>query len=70
MSGIRSDRYGDDFLPVGDIRTRSESRRVCDGYFFPPVGNLTDTRYFTAAIILDCEQVKMCLFCYINYNLF
>jgi hypothetical protein len=26
----------DDFLPVGDTRTRSESRRVRDGYFFHP----------------------------------
>jgi hypothetical protein len=25
---IRPDRYGDDFLPVGDTRTRSESRRI------------------------------------------
>jgi hypothetical protein len=37
-----------------------------DGYFFHP----TSTRYFTTAIILDCEQVKMCLFYYINYDLF
>jgi hypothetical protein len=34
------------------------------------VGNPTGTRYFTTAIILDCEQVKMCSFCYINYDLF
>jgi hypothetical protein len=34
------------------------------------VGNLTGTRYFTTAIILDCEQVKICSFCYINYDLF
>jgi hypothetical protein len=27
------------------------------------------TRYFTTAIILGCEQVKMYLFCYINYDL-
>jgi hypothetical protein len=38
--------------------------------FFPPVGNPMGTRYFTTAIILGCEQVKMCLFCYINYDLF
>jgi hypothetical protein len=37
-----------------------------DGYFFHPTG----TRYFTTVIILDCEQVKMCLFYYINYDLF
>jgi hypothetical protein len=41
-----------------------------DGYFFLPVGNPTGTRYFTTAIILGCEQVKMCSFCYINYDLF
>jgi hypothetical protein len=29
-----------------------------------------DTRYFTNSIILGCEQVKMCLFYYINYDLF
>jgi hypothetical protein len=67
-TGTRPDRYGygDDFLPVGGSRTWPESRRV----FFSPVGNLTGTRYFTTAIILGCEQVKMCLFCYINYDLF
>jgi hypothetical protein len=62
--------YGDNFLSAGGIRTWSESRRVQDGYFFPPVGNPTDTRYFTTAIILGCEQVKMCSFCYVNYDLF
>jgi hypothetical protein len=41
-----------------------------DGYFFPPADNPTGTRYFTTAIILDYEQVKMCSFCYINYDLF
>jgi hypothetical protein len=40
------------------------------GHFFPPAGNPTGTRYFTTAIILGCEQVKMCSFCYINYDLF
>jgi hypothetical protein len=63
-------RYGDNFLPVGDTRTRPESRRVRDGYFLPSVGNPMGTRYFTTAIILGCEQVKMCSFCYINYVLF
>jgi hypothetical protein len=38
--------------------------------FFLPTGNPTGTRYFTTTIILDCEQVKMCSFCYINYDLF
>jgi hypothetical protein len=42
-----------------------------DGYemsiFFPPADNPTGIRYFTTAIILCCEQVKMCSFCYINY---
>jgi hypothetical protein len=36
----RPDGYGyeDDFLPTGDTRTRPESRRVRDEYFFPPDG--------------------------------
>jgi hypothetical protein len=36
--GIRSDGYGhkDNFLPVGDTRTRPESRRVRNVYFFHP----------------------------------
>jgi hypothetical protein len=65
-TGTRPDGYGDDFLPVGGTRTRSESRRIQDGYFFSP----TSTRYFTTAIILGCKQVKICLFRYINYDLF
>jgi hypothetical protein len=40
------------------------------GIFFLLMGNTTGTRYFTTAIILGCEQVKMCSFCYINYDLF
>jgi hypothetical protein len=39
-----------------------------DGYetgIFSPA----DTRYFTAVIILDCEQIKMRSFYYINYDL-
>jgi hypothetical protein len=47
-----------------------EPRQVRDMYFFPPAGSPTGTRYFTTAIILGCEQVKMCSFCYINYDLF
>jgi hypothetical protein len=37
-SGTRPDRYGyeDDFLPAGGTRTRPESRRIRDGYFFHP----------------------------------
>jgi hypothetical protein len=72
LSGIWSDGYGygDNFLPVDDTRSRYESTRVRDGYFFSPVGNPTGTRYFTTAIILGCEQVKMCSFSYINYDLF
>jgi hypothetical protein len=62
--------YGDDFLPVGGTCTRPEPRRVWGGYFFLPVGNPTGTRYFTTAMILGCEQVKMCSFCDINYDLF
>jgi hypothetical protein len=61
--------YGDDFLPVGGTRIRPESRRVWDGYFFSPAGSPTGTRYFSTAIILGCEQVKICSFCYINYDL-
>jgi hypothetical protein len=38
--------------------------------FFSPVGNPITTRYFTTIIILDCEQLKMCLVCYINSDLF
>jgi hypothetical protein len=38
--------------------------------FFPPAGNLTGTRYFTTVMILGCEQVKMCSFSNINYDLF
>jgi hypothetical protein len=41
-----------------------------DGYFSSPAGNLTGIWYFTTVIILGCEQVKICLFCYINYDLF
>jgi hypothetical protein len=48
----------------------SDPNRDGYGYFFLPVGNPTGTRYFTTAIILGCEQVKMCLFYYINYALF
>jgi hypothetical protein len=72
LPGTRPDGYGygGDFLSVDDIRTRPESRWVRNGYFFPLAGNPTGTRYFTAAIILRCEQVKMCSFCYINYGLF
>jgi hypothetical protein len=71
-SGTRSDRYGyeDDFLFVCDTRIRLEPRWIRDEYFFLLAGNPTGTRYFTTAIILGCEQVKMCLFCYINYDLF
>jgi hypothetical protein len=66
--GTRSDGYGyeDNFLPVGGTRTRPEPRRV----FFPPADNSMGTWYFTTAIILCCEQVKMCSFYYINYDLF
>jgi hypothetical protein len=72
LPGTRFDGYGygDDFLPMGGTRTRPDSRWVRDEYFFPPVGNPTGTRYFTTVIILGCEQVKMCSFCYINYDLF
>jgi hypothetical protein len=62
--------YGDDFLPVGGTRTRPEPRPVRGGYFFPPMGNPMGTQYFTTTMILGCEQVKMCSFCDINYDLF
>jgi hypothetical protein len=47
-------------------RIETGTRRV----FFSTAGNPTGTRYFITAIILSCEQVKMCSFCYINYDLF
>jgi hypothetical protein len=34
------------------------------------MGNPMGNRYFNIDIILVCEQVKMYLFCYINYDLF
>jgi hypothetical protein len=37
---------------------------------FSPVSNLTSIRYFTTNMILGCEQVKMCSFYDINYDLF
>jgi hypothetical protein len=33
------------------------------------VGNPTGIRYFTTAMILGCEQMKICSFCDINYDL-
>jgi hypothetical protein len=39
-----------------------------DGYFFPPASDLTGTQCFTT-MILDCQQVKMCSFYYIDYDL-
>jgi hypothetical protein len=63
-------RYRDNFLSIGDTCIWSELRWVWNEYFILPVGNPTVIRYFTTAIILGCEQVKMYLFCYINYNLF
>jgi hypothetical protein len=48
-------------VPVSDLNR--------DGYFFSSTDNL-GTRYFTTTITLGCEQVKMYLFCYINYDLF
>jgi hypothetical protein len=71
-TGTRPDGagYGDDFLPAGGTRTRPEPRRVRDGYFFSPAGNPTGTRCFITAMILGCEQLKMCSFFYINYDLF
>jgi hypothetical protein len=61
--------YGDDFLSVDDTCTRPEPRWVYSGYFFSSTGNPTGIRYFTTVIILGCEQVKMCSFYYINYDL-
>jgi hypothetical protein len=70
--GTRPDGYGygDDFLSVGGTRTRHEPRRIRGGYFFPPTGNPMGTRYFTTVMIIGCEQVKMCSFYDINYDLF
>jgi hypothetical protein len=69
VTGTRPDgaRYGDDFLPMSDTRTQTEIGM--GQVFFPPVGNPTGTQYFTTAMILGCEQVKMCSFCDINYDL-
>jgi hypothetical protein len=61
--------YGDDFLPAGGTRTRLEPRWVRSRYFSSPTGNPTCTQYFTTAMILGCEQVKMCSFYDINYDL-
>jgi hypothetical protein len=46
-------------------RVAPEPRRVQGGYFSHP----QVTRYFTTVMILGCEQVKMCSFCDINYDL-
>jgi hypothetical protein len=39
------------------------------GYFFLSTGNPMGTRYCTTDMILGCEQVKMCSFYDINYDL-
>jgi hypothetical protein len=62
--------HGNDFLSVDDTYSRLKSRRVRGGYVFSPTGNLRDTRYFTIAMILGCEQMKMYSFYDINYDLF
>jgi hypothetical protein len=59
-------RYEDDFLLVGDTRTRPEPRWVRVDIFFHPTG----TRYFSTVMILGCEEVKMYSFYDINYDLF
>jgi hypothetical protein len=64
------DPIGTGMIFYSRVTSISEPRQVWDEYFFLPVDNLMGTCYFTTAIILDCEQVKMCSFCYINYNLF
>jgi hypothetical protein len=71
VPGTQSDGtvYGDNFLPTGGTRTQLESRRARGGYFFSSASNLMGIRYFTTAMILGCEQLKMCSFCYINYDL-
>jgi hypothetical protein len=61
---------GGNFLLTGDTRVWPELRRVRDEYFFSPVGNPTGIWYFTTAIILGYEKVKMCSFYYIKYDLF
>jgi hypothetical protein len=65
---VRDDNSGTGMIFYPRVALVPDPNR--DGYFFPPAGNLTGTRYFTTAIILGCEQVKMCSFCYINYDLF
>jgi hypothetical protein len=51
------------------VSLKPESRQIWDGYIFLSVDNLMSIWYFTNIIILGCEQVKMCLFCDINYDL-
>jgi hypothetical protein len=44
--------------------------RIEFGYgwvFFPSMGNLMGTQYFTIAMIKGCEQVKICVICYLLY---
>jgi hypothetical protein len=43
---------------------------IWGGYFFLSVGSSMGIQYFTIAMILGCERVKMCSFCDINYDLF
>jgi hypothetical protein len=70
VSDIRDDNSGTGTGMIFYLRVAPVPDSNRDGYFFSPAGNPTGTRYFTTTIILDCEQVKMCSFCYINYDLF
>jgi hypothetical protein len=45
------------------------NRNGYEAVIFFTHGNPTVTRYFTTAMILDCEQVKICSFYDINYDL-
>jgi hypothetical protein len=65
VSDLTGTGIGTIFYPWA-IQTEMGTGRV----FFPPANNPMGTRYFTTVIILDCEQVKMYSFCYINYDLF
>jgi hypothetical protein len=62
--------HGNDFLTAGGTYSRLKPRRVRGGYVFSLAGNPRGTRYFTIAMILGCEQMKMYSFYDINYDLF
>jgi hypothetical protein len=58
------------FLPVGGILYLTWTETGTTQVFFLLVNNPMGTQYFTIAMILDYEQMKICLFYDINYDLF